>query len=232
METSKGNQLEKRFNWINLSRMSGKEKKIPFDLQLQGARLSALNVEQHYRIAEILSEAKMYGPARAHLILAVEEAIKTILVFGNILTGKETINDFSVVFNHQGRLFFAAIFGMVFGFVEQAREKLPSFKTEQEIRRWITQIERRAESGTAAFYKIMEWWGKAGVLRNDGFYVDYRSGSWRSPGRIGKAAYLNAKKKSELFIKIAIAMKDYSEKDFEEIRKMMKENEVDIHTNK
>lgn len=202
-------RFKERTKWIDFSRVSGKEIKIPSDRQHQGSRLSAQNVEQHYQIAEILFNAKKYGPARSHLILAAEESIKTMLLLANEINENEAIPDFNLVFNHKGRLILAAFMGMPFELIDQLRNKLTKEKqSKDELLRWVKNIERNIESGTASIFKVLEWWGNAGNLRNDGFYVDYRFGKWYSPSRVRKSAYLNAKKRCDIFINMAIASND------------------------
>jgi len=195
---------------------------IPSPEQRRGARLASQNVQRHFLAAETLSRERLYGIARSHLILAAEESMKALTLSTGMFIGKNPDVDFGFIFNHKGRLGFAAIFAMVFSFVDQLRTKIHTpGMTQSQIQRWQKQIQGNIESGRSAVLSLMEWWIEAGDLRNDGFYVDYRDHRWKSPGRITKSSYQSAKKRTEMFINMAISIKDLTPKDFEALGKIL-----------
>jgi AbiV family abortive infection protein len=225
MQTRKRNTHEDKLDWLSDAWYWTRNIKVPRDKTFKGIRLCAKNVERHFGIAQMLSAKRMYGPARSHLILAAEEAMKAMMVATVALGFTETEIDLGFVFGHKGRLALAAMLSIPFGFLEEIRLRAKkSVAPKQGLRRWAEGIEQKVKAGNPTpLVRFTEWWKQAGNYRNDGFYVDYRADLWKSPGRITKSAYLQALQKNERFIKMAISLKNFSPRYAEEMRNHFEE---------
>lgn len=137
----------------------------------------------------MLSQEGLYGPARSHLILAAEESIKTIMLLTGLVYRNAEFMDLGFVFNHKERLILAAALGTPFELLQKVRTKIqvPGL-TKAKMKQWQKQTITNLEAGRSSLLRLMEWWVTAGELRNAGFYLDYRDGSWKSPGRISKSS--------------------------------------------
>lgn len=152
------------------------------------------NADRHFKVAGILSEAKEYSNAVAHLILGTEELIKTLALF---LEGKgfnySTMKDYKKIFyNHTARHSILKEFFSVWLFCKSIADLKKKKKDEHSIMYALGIVSTILGAGLEGITNY-EWWSTADRLKQNGFYVDYINGVI-SPDAIGETDYGKAHK--------------------------------------
>jgi AbiV family abortive infection protein len=152
------------------------------------------NASRHFKVAGILSDAKEYPNAVAHLILGTEEQIKTVALF---LDGKgfnfSTMKDYKKIFyNHTARHSILKEFFSIWIFCKSIFD-LKKKKKGEHLLTYALGIATSILGAGLDGITNYEWWNIADKLKQNGFYVDYINGVI-SPETIGEADYKKAYK--------------------------------------
>ncbi|MCU7548143.1 AbiV family abortive infection protein [Chitinophagaceae bacterium LB-8] len=166
------------------------------------------NANTHFRCAEILAPAGEYSNAVAHLILGTEEIIKALLLF---LESKDfdlrKVEGYKSLFrNHRARHSIIKEFYSVI----MALKSLVSIEKKKKDENAILYY---AKAVTDVLYGVIsgienyQWWDNADNLKQECFYVDYKS-AIKDPQSISSEQYQEAYKNVSVFkndIRIIIA---------------------------
>lgn len=201
------------------------------------------NATSKWKIAGTLSRKKEYGAATSHLLISIEESIKSVIVFFDS-KGCEFrhVNGADRIFNNHRIRFFLAflMFGInIFG------EDL--FKWLKKIKKNPTELHKKVKGLildkkelplgvkfylTRKFYilkKEKEWFQKADILRQIGFYADYNE-EIQSPETIDQATYeeIHARlfKIRNLVSKLIKSYNSMSENEIEEMKNEFKKRNI------
>jgi AbiV family abortive infection protein len=164
-----------------------------------GYRFAIKNAKAHYKAAKHLARYVNYGIATSHLVLAVEEAIKALILYeaskGFVLSDK----DFDLFFSaHKHKHNFLkdsltrldpvnTIGQIIYNVSKRAfgrSEKNESNPIKKKLK-GNKKIHEKLESitGEIEHEKIVEWLDKANSIRNDGFYIGFlrETKFWSTP---------------------------------------------------
>ena len=193
---------------------SSKSRSIPSGKKSKmGAKLAMENAERHYRCAKHLHEINEFGIAQSHLVLCVEEAIKSVFLFykglgipirQNILN--DLLNKHKLRHEIGGGLYFIISLMMWMFTTILIAVKDTKGKTNQEVQlvrkqainKIINNLRKSAESDSdkievnRVILPPMRWWKEADEKKKAGFYVDFWKGNWYSPNMITKEKYLQS----------------------------------------
>jgi AbiV family abortive infection protein len=146
---------------------------VPESEALQGAVLAAENAERLYMASAILSREGLIGQATALCVLSFEEAAKSIaLTFRSQGVENEAVIK---------RCFREHVLKHSIG------ANMGSFSTRQ-LKKMGFNVNFNEENFTALEMeaRIHDWEKQADNLKKQGFYVDYRNGSWVTPTQVTK----------------------------------------------
>ena len=178
-----------------------------------GSKLAIENAERHYRCAIQLHEIDEFGIAQSHLVLCVEEAIKSVFLFykglgipirQNILN--DLLNKHKLRHEIGGGLYFIIslmmwMFNTILIAVKDTKGKTNQeiqLVRKQTINKIINNLRKSAESDSdkievnRVILPPMRWWKEADEKKKAGFYVDFWKGNWYSPNMITKEKYLQS----------------------------------------
>lgn len=165
-----------------------------------GACLALRNADYHRSCAEILAEHEKFGAAVSHLVLATEEAIKSLshlsAAIGLPLPQADARR---LLTNHRARHVMAALAYALNDFISRslvsseipAAGNSPSVDAvfagvEQLLVRWSDYL---ADMRGSEIERDVAWWETANSLKQIGMYVDYSASGWNTPLEIDRAAY-------------------------------------------
>ena len=210
-----------------------------------GSRLSLANAEQHFTCAEHLATSAFWGIASSHLVLALEEGQKAYIL--SLLAAGVPSEDLNLrlVLSHHGTrhsLAFWDIFALV-NFEIMSRQKAqtdtrfglePEEKPPDEARKaWFDGVQREVQDLTKATpdtnddLAAFDWIRSANQLKNQGFYVDFRHGTWHTPVSISAELYQRGKKVSRRFLDLRIGAIDFFlSADHQAVKALVDEIEV------
>ncbi len=135
------------------------------------------NAETHFRCSQILSEAKEYANAIAHLILGSEELIKALVLF---LESKgfdlRKVQGYKKLFHdHKVRHSMIKEFYSVIMFLKSLVH-IENKKRHENSMLYYIKAATNVIWGVIASIENYEWWNKADGLKQSCFYVDYDAG--------------------------------------------------------
>lgn len=178
-----------------------------------GAKLVMENAERHYRCANHLHEICEFGMAQSHLVLSLEEAIKSVFLYFKglgIPIRQNILSD--LLKKHKPRLEIGGgsyfLIGLVVWVVSSLTTAMEDAKgkTDRErklirkktMKRIIDELNKSAESESndTEFNRVvlpaLIWWKAANEKKKAGFYADFQNGNWYSPNMISKEDYLQS----------------------------------------
>jgi AbiV family abortive infection protein len=176
-------------------------------LQFKNGSIHAhLNSHRHFRCATILAGEKEYGVARSHLVLAREEAFKSLILFLRAHMGKLSSDSLTSLFrDHRSRLEGAqnltALIALMKKIIMMAQKTENRVKLLKSFGHWA---KRETRSKRSRIFIENEWWKNAGLLRSEGFYVDWSGEKWKTPAQITRTQYA----KSEIIVSQFIELVD------------------------
>lgn len=155
----------------------------------------------HEECAETLEQKQLYGLANSHLILGVEEAIKGILLLNKLCRVPLAINSITPYFkfhkdkHHKGKSLsfdlentpiipdLPIALAAILGYVSKKLSNKDLLKIGLEFA-----LIRPLDN---------EWWVKANNGKNEGFYVDYNNGKWKTPTDISAQEYQQSRQQTK-----------------------------------
>ena len=188
-----------------------------------GLHAAAASAELHLAVAEVLAEAGYYGPACSHLILVQEESVKAkalgwIWVDRDLpvktyvereirdrLSGHPARHELAKVQSWSGGLQAEIVArGLRLAIRDQAeRQGMVWADLQREVAErggQVADIPTQAEweEAVAAEYPAAlddDWPARARDLKDRGFYADLVDGTWRWPGEVTAADYVETLEK-------------------------------------
>lgn len=179
------------------------DRKLPYPPQehaWDGAQLAIRNSDFHRSSAEILAAHQKYGAAVSHLVLATEEAIKSLsFLMAAIGLPLPPEDARKILTNHKARHMLAVACHVINDFV--ARSPVPGTLLAHEgvpgpdlmmttvwelLGGWSSYV---SGSHDPEFEGDIGWWETANSLKQAGMYVDYTAAGWETPLEIGQSAY-------------------------------------------
>ena len=154
----------------------------------QGARLSMQNAHRHAACAELLAAKEFYENAVAHLVLAVEEAAKSLyLWFHSVGVNLSKGGLQQALRNHKVRLDIAST-ALLFAWMRPLH--IAKFLhigpvSENDLQRIVADYSVSNED--------IAWLKSANNRKQLGLYVDYGDEKWRTPTELTQADYDQAK---------------------------------------
>lgn len=161
---------------------------------IHGARYALQNARSLQKAAAVLANQLDYGYAASLLILASEEAVKSIDLFvkhSGILGGGGLLSDTTKNL-HKERHSTAKILISVVSYLGDTAE---SELTDEVFREAIIDVIKNFISDTKnknlnpKLIQMREFWGRANHIKNSGFYVDKGVRKWSTPGQFSRADY-------------------------------------------
>jgi AbiV family abortive infection protein len=166
----------------------------------EGARLALINARRHLRVAELMGDERLFGPASTHVILALEELAKSLLltfITMGVDVPKNLLAD--VMNEHRARqsltfglLFSKVIRNLVFTAMARAYRSGSGGlleRIEKELQKEVKLAHSRRR-GTNSHTAILEWIADANDIKNHGLYVDFDGQTWRHPGNVSKKRFV------------------------------------------
>lgn len=152
----------------------------------RGVTLAAANAWTHIECAEALREARHFGAASAHLVLAVEEAVKARVFYKwprlvRVLSSKQ-LRD--LLYTHQVRHAIAVLDSMS----PSLRRAIVLWQIDHPG----TQMSRRTFASFLARHDYtfsLAWVRRADRDKQRGMHVDWDGRTWRSPAAVTEAQY-------------------------------------------
>jgi AbiV family abortive infection protein len=173
---------------------------------LAGIPIVLNSAKDHLDCAAVLAAHGQFGPARAHLILAIEEAEKA-RTLGQIVL-KEPLTEaeiksrlYSHSKRHIGALRKSWSQGPTIDYIaDSLRERLRLKPTQTDAQRWESAIARHPEA------LPRDWPEKADELREGGLYVDLGDDDkWHSPADVPSSDYEELRPKAEYLFRYVSA---------------------------
>lgn len=174
---------------------------------LRGVSAVMANADRHLRCARRLADLQEFGPASALLVLAGEEAMKALMLqtYGIGFAEMERAMR-PMLFQHEPRhagalvlTMFTGVLGRRLSLMLEVLEKFPEQERSgpefvqaiQEAKeRFMTEVKEMLDpSHGSAFSRKLLWWTTANDLKIRGLYVDFRDGSWSSPGSLSQEEF-------------------------------------------
>jgi AbiV family abortive infection protein len=147
----------------------------------KGIDLALANAMEHIRAADMLAAGGLYGAAKSHVILAVEEAVKARVLFKwpalkRVMTERQ-LRD--LLYHHPTRHEIAQIDHLPRGF----RTRLALWHIDNpgrgmDRRTFVRLLSRFGDTFPAS------WGLKADAERQRGFHVDWNGRRWLSPDEV------------------------------------------------
>jgi AbiV family abortive infection protein len=169
-----------------------------------GARLSLQNARRHRAGANLLASEGHYGLAVSHLVLATEEAIKSISFLVIALGLRLPEPDVrKILTNHRARHLLAAASQVIASFTPSAVAAIKDAMGDeippdpQLLLGMMTDQFRGFQSYLEGPHDPMllreiEWWQSADRLKQRGLYADYSGGEWQTPDAIAEDEFVLA----------------------------------------
>lgn len=166
----------------------------------KGARLALTNARRHLRVADLLGNNRLFGPASTHVILALEELAKSLVLtfitmgvdvpkslLGDVMKRHSTRHDLTL-----GILFSQVIRSLVFTAIARASrsESVGSIEQIQKALEKEVRFAGSASSRTNSYNAILEWILDANDSKNLGLYVDFDGEKWTHPGSVNKKRFI------------------------------------------
>ncbi|MGL5946076.1 MAG: AbiV family abortive infection protein, partial [Sediminibacterium sp.] len=179
------------------------------DFYIDGFKLTLENSLSLKKIADLSFAEGEYGIACSLNILAAEEAVKANFILIKHYNPNTEINDFKEVFRkhtvkHDHLKGIAAVhevqlkrfktdlevFDKFLGIIDQIPDEIKQ-KTLADFSPWfkVKDLVKRFEERKVTYDEIALWADKANNDKNNGFYVDIRSGGWATPKSFIKEKY-------------------------------------------
>src|SRR2546421_197313 len=167
----------------------------------RGALLSLTNARRHLRVAGMLAEERLFGPASSHVILAQEELAKSY-VLTLTSTGTDIPKEMrgQVLRTHDVR--HSITFGVLYGAMIQAFRVRAALRVQQrhgikdfppelrdeffsELKLELKTLDSRSRKKNPLIV-LLELTAGANDLKERGLYVDFDGKRWTHPGRISQ----------------------------------------------
>lgn len=179
-----------------------------------GSNLAFDNGEQLMKSAKLISLEVSYGTANSLFILALEEFIKSFVLYFYALTGIDSGKLLGEVFSkhkskHDVWYLIKTLDVLIKTFINaivdvKEFELQKKVKTEDCGSLLLNKInlvfKQWALVASDPLDEITDWVNKANSNKNAGFYVDYQDNDWLTPLSISKEEYLQTQEHTENFI--------------------------------
>ncbi|HEU0079587.1 MAG TPA: hypothetical protein VFQ76_18155 [Longimicrobiaceae bacterium] len=165
-----------------------------------GAQFASRNADYHRACAEALAAHELHGAAVSHLVLATEEAIKSLSFLMTAIGLPLPPEDArKLLTNHKTRHAIAGLSQIVIDFVAKspapqivvAEGEVPEADLiltvmQDMVAGWGHYAAGPHDSG---FERDLLWWQVADAQKQAGMYVDYAPQGWTTPTEVSKADY-------------------------------------------
>lgn len=172
----------------------------------KGSEIAYENSKRLLNCANLLGEKEFYGPASTLAILGAEEAIKSYALLSSLfpIERQELLSKY-FRFHHKKHNAIKSLqldlapgdflITLITDWVQKSKnippndrldrfaEILPKFQKLVEAQMTDPESKTKIES---------EWWKQANRTKNDGLYVDYIDGKWKSPSQITSEHFAKA----------------------------------------
>ena len=199
--------------------------KLPPEKYREGINEIIENAEKLAEAGLLLFKSGHYGAANSMFILSCEEAVKAFAVYNKYLVDDN--RDISTVFkSHKEKisilkgayhLMKAETTAMAESF-QQAFRELPQGRNAppEEIERRVKELhpEKYLKAVKKTDSKEDEWWDKADLLKQQGFYVNYKEGKWLSPQNITQEQAAETGARANFIVSHMYSYKDVKESKF------------------
>lgn len=163
-----------------------------------GCQLALENAVRHLRCGEALALSQEYGIATSHMVLAAEEALKSIVLamLGDGIDLPPSAVA-SILTQHKPRLIVGALLTLMqflttswVNLITSLNQEHPDSTAPEyaEARRaavanLVAELNRVADAsqGEAHIIDVMDWWAGSNLLKQRGFYMDLEDGNWVGP---------------------------------------------------
>lgn len=206
--------------------------RIDKDIYIKGFRLTFENAKRLFNAAKILETKSEFAIANSLLVLSAEEGIKAYIAFIQHLFPEKKHDNFDIFFkDHKHKLKTIrsiTVFSQIFKeYIElyihpiientiNSKEDIQEFK-KKSFQNFLDWLKHEAEAGGTDLSKQNNWWKHATTMKENGFYVSFNNGHWKTPRATKKEQYLKTKKYVREFLE-----------PIEVLNKLDKNNELDI----
>lgn len=198
---------------------------LPQSVRDKGAKLAYRNALRHVKAARLLAHHGEYGNGISHLVLGIEEATKSLLLFGYRFAPQIQIQHPEKVLQeifrkHESKQVPFAVIVLMMQFTKKVITLLDKGEKEfiKELPKWS---DSQIKSDRSTLGKIARVLRQINKFKNDGFYVDFRNGSWVDPKKKTKKDFVRLEKIVAPYIEAFAAIFSMNEKEIEEHKKML-----------
>ena len=183
--------------------------KQPQSVRDEGAKLAYRNALQHLKAARMLAGNNNYGNGISHLVLSVEETIKAVFLFNYRFIERFPIKGMDSLLKdifrkHDVKQVSFSFLVLMIELTKKVIDLLDSDRKNftRNLTRWS---DSQIESEKSVIGRMQQELKEMNKSKNDGFYVDFRNGSWSDPKKKTKKISQDWKR-SLLHISIRLAL--------------------------
>lgn len=186
---------------------------VPTFKSWNGFILCIENSRRLFDAARLLADREFYGQAGSLMVLSAEESAKGVGIASLFFSPAEMrprlkryFRDHS--FKHDFAGAFIALTSLVNGMmdevldIEQDSEISNAECTKELLSRMMRRLEHYLSEEDDLFKDVKAWQLEADLVKQRGFYVDFRDGAWRSPADLGVDTYTAMWKKAEYLLRL------------------------------
>jgi len=190
----------------------------PIGASSAGARLAMGNAQRHLRCADAIASIGETSTATAHLVLSVEEAVKSMALTASAIALPIPERDLKrLLVSHDVRHATAGMVVLFSYIIERIMTHAVALDFDNPVLTAEQASERRAElvkhlvadahsfgrqgDPSAAPAAFLSWFAQAKSMKESGFYVDYTSNGWRTPDSVSTDSYATSRLHTETFLR-------------------------------
>ncbi len=182
---------------------------------ITGSKYALENAKNQFAAAELIASKENYGLASSLMVLAAEEALKSLALRSYVFFPDTKGIDFKEIFSkHEYKLDLIRSLIGIKSFLQVLYQTIIEPELENNemsvgeitkirdrgIDKFINWAENEISSKTTTLSIQLEWWNQAKTLKEDGFYVRCHKQGWYSPLKIKKERFDKTKKYVNNFI--------------------------------
>lgn len=186
---------------------------VPVGEAWRGAILCTENARRLFDGARLLAERELYGQAASLMVLSAEESAKAVGMISFSIQPSEMKSRLKRYFrDHSFKHDSAGTFIAFTSFMNEIMNEIVDIEqdpaiseadyTKELLGRMARRLERHLSDGDDPFQDVKAWQREADLVKQRGFYVDFREGAWRSPADLGVETYKVMWKKAAYLLRM------------------------------